>query len=139
MIVIDSSAVVMFLTDGGAIGRQLRARIAREDGLHAPHLLDTEVASALLGMARGTRDGVPKLGKAVLDEHIKTYTALRVERHEAMSLLPRVRVLHANLSAYDATYVALAETLGVPFVTTDARIKRGVQRPRCVIDVVGGV
>ncbi|GAA4661384.1 hypothetical protein GCM10023347_11080 [Streptomyces chumphonensis] len=84
-------------------------------------------------------DGVPKLGKAVLDEHIKTYTALRVERHEAMSLLPRVRVLHANLSAYDATYVALAETLGVPFVTTDARIKRGVQRPRCVIDVVGGV
>ncbi|ONK15368.1 type II toxin-antitoxin system VapC family toxin [Streptomyces sp. MP131-18] len=137
MIVIDCSAITMFLTDSGVVGQQVRARVAQEDTLHAPHLLDTEVASALLGMARGTRSGLPKLRKAVLDEHIKTYSALRIDRHEAMPLLPRVRVLHASLSAYGATYVALAETLGVPFVTTDARIKRGIQKPRCTIEVVG--
>ncbi|MFR9727114.1 type II toxin-antitoxin system VapC family toxin [Streptomyces sp. MS19] len=122
MIVIDSSAVIMFLTDSGAIGRQIRARgsrvrASRHDSRH--------------------ENGVPMLDRTLLDEHIKTYSALRVERHEAMPLLPRVRVLHANLSAYDATYVALAEALGVPFLTTDARIKRGVQRPRCEIDVIG--
>ncbi|KAB8165284.1 VapC toxin family PIN domain ribonuclease [Streptomyces sp. 3MP-14] len=137
MIVIDSSAVVMFLVDGGAIGREIRARVAQEDTLHAPHLLDTEVASALLGMARGTGNGTPKLDRGLLDEHIRTYSALRIDRHEAMPLLPRVRVLHANVSASDTTYVALAETLGIPFVTVDARIKRGIRKPRCLIEVIG--
>ncbi|MDT0341991.1 hypothetical protein [Streptomyces litchfieldiae] len=77
----------MFLTDSGAIGRQIRARVAQEDTLHAPHLLDTDVASALLGMARGAKNGIPKLNKAVPDEHFKTYSAPRVDRHEAMPLV----------------------------------------------------
>lgn len=89
-------------------------------------------------MARGTRNGIPKLGKAALDEHIKTYGALRVKCHQAMPLLPRVRVLHAGLPARDSTYVApLAETLDVPFLTTDARITQGLQKPRCAIEVTG--
>ncbi|MFE5811095.1 type II toxin-antitoxin system VapC family toxin [Streptomyces sp. NPDC056491] len=127
----DSSALVLFLTDRGSRGAAARRRISDEDTLAAPYLLDTEVASALLGMARGS-----KIAPESLDEHFKTYQGLRVQRHETGPLLPRIRKLYANLSAYDATYVALAEALGVPLLTADMRIKRGVQKPRCRIEVI---
>ncbi|MBT2472831.1 type II toxin-antitoxin system VapC family toxin [Streptomyces sp. ISL-66] len=131
MIVVDSSALVLFLTDRGSRGAAARRRIGEEDTLAAPYLLDTEIASALLGLAHGA-----KIDPTSLDEHFKTYQGLRLQRHETGLLLPRVRKLYANLSAYDATYVALAETLGVPLLTADARIKRGVQKPCCAIEVI---
>ncbi|WP_308379983.1 type II toxin-antitoxin system VapC family toxin [Streptomyces sp. ISL-43] len=127
----DSSALVLFLTDRGSRGAAARRRIGEEDTLAAPYLLDTEVASALLGLARGA-----KIDPMSLDEHFKTYEGLRLQRHETGPLLPRIRKLYANLSAYDATYVALAEALGAPLLTADARIKRGVQKPRCGIEVI---
>ncbi|MFF5444395.1 type II toxin-antitoxin system VapC family toxin [Streptomyces sp. NPDC012888] len=127
----DASALVLFLTDRGSRGAAARRRIGEEDALAAPYLLDTEVASALLGLARGAR-----IDPLSLDDHFRTYEGLRVQRHETSSLLPRIRKLYANLSAYDATYVALAEALGVPLLTADARIKRGVRNPRCEIEVI---
>ncbi|MEU6211482.1 type II toxin-antitoxin system VapC family toxin [Streptomyces sp. NPDC047023] len=127
----DCSALVLFLTDRGSRGAAARRRIGEEDTLAAPYLLDTEIASALLGMARGA-----KIAPESLDEHFRTYQGLRVQRHETGPLLPRIRKLYANLSAYDATYVALAETLGVPLLTADVRIERGVQKPRCHIEAV---
>ena len=136
MIVVDCSALVMFLTDSGTVGQRVRARVGREDVLHVPYLLDTEIASALLGMARGIRGGTPKLSQTELEHHVKTLEKIPLRRHATGPLLPRIRVLHANLSAYDATYVALAETLGVPLVTTDARIKRGAPSTRCPIEVI---
>ncbi|MFJ3924965.1 type II toxin-antitoxin system VapC family toxin [Streptomyces sp. NPDC090022] len=127
----DCSALVLFLTDRGSRGAAARRRISEEDTLAAPYLLDTEVASALLGMARGS-----KIHPMSLDEHVKTYQGLRVQRHETGPLLPRIRKLYANLSVYDATYVALAEALGAPLLTADVRIRRGVQKPHCAIEVI---
>ncbi|MBB1243647.1 type II toxin-antitoxin system VapC family toxin [Streptomyces durbertensis] len=128
MIVIDCSALVHALTDVSERGDSARRRIATND-LIAPTLLDYEIASALFGMARGTRGGVPKLSQDALDEALATYQALPIRHFDAPPFWPRVRELSANMSAYDAAYVALAEGLDLPLVTADARIARaGVAR-----------
>ncbi|MBI0381915.1 type II toxin-antitoxin system VapC family toxin [Streptomyces albiflaviniger] len=136
MIVIDCSALVFFLTDEGPTGHGVRERVAKEDRLAAPHLLDYEIMSALLGLARGRRGGDPKLSEKQLRKAVATYRDLPIDRHETLILWERVKGLSSNLSAYDAQYVALAESLGVPFITSDARIARsGVAR--CEIEAPG--
>ncbi|MCH5676225.1 type II toxin-antitoxin system VapC family toxin [Streptomyces gilvus] len=128
MIVVDTSAITEFLTSNGTLGRRVRERIASEDEIHAPYVIDTQVASSVIGMGKGTRGGKPKLGKPDVDRYLKEFADLPLTRHPALPLTARVRVLAANLSVYDATYVALAEVLGLTLVTTDSRIRRGVGR-----------
>ncbi|MBT2456641.1 type II toxin-antitoxin system VapC family toxin [Streptomyces sp. ISL-86] len=128
MIVIDAGALVLLVADAGPVGEALRDRVAGER-LAAPYLVDVEVASALLGRHRGG-----KLSDAQLDAAWDDFGLLPIRRMEHMPVLPRVRELYANLSAYDATYVALAEGLQVPLVTSDGRIVRS-GRPRCKVEV----
>ncbi|MEV7678042.1 type II toxin-antitoxin system VapC family toxin [Streptomyces sp. NPDC088341] len=135
MIVIDCSALVFFLTDDGPTGQRVRKRVVEEDRLAAPHLIDYEVISALLGLARGRRGGKPKLTARALHKAMATFRDLPIDRHETLILWERVKTLSANLSAYDAQYVALAEILGVPLITSDARIERGGGAARCEIVV----
>jgi predicted nucleic acid-binding protein len=138
VIVADCSAVVFLLTDAGPTGDAIGARLATEDRVAAPHLLDYEVASALLGLARGRRGGAPKISARQLDRAIQAFRDLPVDRHETLLLWDRVRDLAANLSPYDAQYVALAEALGVPLITSDARIARsGVAT--CRVEVFASV
>ncbi|WP_322770046.1 type II toxin-antitoxin system VapC family toxin [Frankia sp. Cr1] len=117
--VIDCSALIRTLTDHGPIGRAVRHRLAGLASLAAPGLLDYEVVSALFGMARGQKLTAWEAEKAVGD-----YQLLPFVRHETLILWARVRDLHHNLSAYDAQYVALAEALRLPLITSDARIER---------------
>ncbi|MDW6063896.1 MULTISPECIES: type II toxin-antitoxin system VapC family toxin [Streptomyces] len=129
MIVVDCSALVFFLSDEGPTGHRVRERVAKEDRLAAPHLIDYEIMSALLGLARGRRGGEPKLSEKQLRKAVATYRDLALDRHETLILWERVKGLSSNLSAYDAQYVALAESLGLPLITSDARIdKSGVAR-----------
>ncbi|WP_438492033.1 type II toxin-antitoxin system VapC family toxin [Streptomyces asiaticus] len=129
MIVVDCSALVFFLSDEGPTGHRVRERVAKEDRLAAPHLIDYEIMSALLGLARGRRGGEPKLSEKQLRKAVATYRDLAIDRHETLILWERVKGLSSNLSAYDAQYVALAESLGLPLITSDARIdKSGVAR-----------
>ncbi|MGP3940704.1 MULTISPECIES: type II toxin-antitoxin system VapC family toxin [Streptomyces] len=137
MIVIDCSALVFFLTDEGPIGHGVRQRVAKEDRLDAPHLLDYEIMSALLGLGRGRRGGDPKLSDKQLRKAVATYRDLVIDRHETLILWERVKGLSSNLSTYDAQYVALAESLGVPLITSDAKIgKAGAAR--CEIETFDG-
>jgi predicted nucleic acid-binding protein len=129
LIVVDCSALVFFLSDEGPTGHRVRERVAKEDRLAAPHLIDYEIMSALLGLARGRRGGEPKLSEKQLRKAVATYRDLALDRHETLILWERVKGLSSNLSAYDAQYVALAESLGLPLITSDARIdKSGVAR-----------
>ena len=75
-----------------------------------------------------------KISEREANAALSNYRAFPVERQDVLPLWPRLKSLHANLSAYDAQYVALAEALHVPLITADARIKRsGVAR--CEIEI----
>lgn len=87
--------------------------------LHVPHLADVEVAQVL---RRYVREGdlEAEAGRAGLE----ILSLLDLERHSHEPLLERVWALRANLTAYDAVYVALAEALGSRLLTCDRRLAR---------------
>ena len=112
-------------------GEAIAQRLAATQALHAPYVLDGEVISALLGLVRGQ-----KISEGEADAALSNYRAFPIERHDILPLWPRLKSLHANLSAYDAQYVALAEALRAPLITADARIQRS-GATRCEIEVFG--
>jgi predicted nucleic acid-binding protein len=119
MIVLDASAVVELLL-GTQLGQSIRTRIADPAlGLHAPHLVDVEVAQAL---RRYVREGELDRGTAVAA--LEDLRALDLERHSHGPLLDRVWALRENLTAYVAVYVALAEALDAVLLTCDGKLAR---------------
>ncbi len=117
MIVLDASAAVDWLLQTSA-GQNIEKRIySHKETLHAPHLLDLEVAQVL---RRLTFQGVVSARRA--DEAVRDLMDLRVTRYPHLVLLPRVWQLRHNFSAYDAAYLVLAEKLGAALVTRDARL-----------------
>ena len=125
MIVADASAAVSALFNAGP-ARDLLAR----ERVHVPHLVDVEVTSALRRSVAAGRVTAEQ-GRATLD----TWRRLGVTRHAATGLLGRVWELRENVTAYDATYVALAEALDCPVVTADGRLGRAPGL-RCPVTVV---
>jgi predicted nucleic acid-binding protein len=125
VIVVDASATVSALTNDGLA----RGLLAAEQ-LHAPHLVDVEVAGALRRRVLAG-EVTAEQGWAALD----VFRRLAVARHPISPLLHRVWQVRDNVSAYDATYLALAEALDCTLVTADARLSR-VPGARCAVTVV---
>ena len=125
MIVVDASAALLALLDDGPARRSL----SREQ-LHAPHLIDPEVANSL---RRRVAAGEVSLGAG--HTALRVWSQLGITRYAVLPLLGRVWALRENLSAYDASYVALAEVLGCDLVTADARLSRapGLNCPVTVV------
>lgn len=115
MIVIESSAMVDALVDDPA-NPELLALIADSD-LHAPSLLDYEVASALRGHVLGG-----KLDEAQVEDATEDFTALGIERYPLSRMMRGVLDLRDNFTVYDAAYVVLAQALEAPLVTVDAKL-----------------
>lgn len=116
-IVIDASALLAILVELPADDR-LRERIGGAE-LHAPHLLDLEVLSALRRLEqRG------ELGQDETATARGWFADLLVERHPHHHLANRIWELRASVTPYDGAYVSLSEALGVPLVTSDLRLSR---------------
>jgi predicted nucleic acid-binding protein len=115
--VVDTSALLDLLLDAPAAAA-LEARLFVEGQmLHAPHLIDAEVANTLRRLVAAGKIA-PELGRIALADLVD----LPLQRHPHDWLLPRVWELRQNFSAYDALYVALAEALDAPLVTRDQRL-----------------
>lgn len=97
----------------------------------APELIDFEVIHAFRGLNRGG-----KLSAREGQMAVANLRALPIVRRSHSILLGRVWELRHNLSAYDATYVALAEALRCPLITSDERIA-AASRIRCEVVVIG--
>lgn len=119
MIVIDASAAVDYVIQARAFER-IRERLDTPgQALHAPHVLDLEVVQAI---RRLTLRNIITSERA--EEALWDLADLRVTRYPHPALLPRIWELRANMTAFDAAYIALAETLEAPLITTDAHLAR---------------
>jgi predicted nucleic acid-binding protein len=129
VIVVDASVLAVALADDGQDGDRARARL-RGEQLTAPGLVDLEVASV---WRRQIRDGAMDARRAALA--LADLAALPLRRAAHQALLARCWELRDNLTIYDASYVALAETLEVTLLTGDGRLARSAG-PRCPIEVL---
>lgn len=127
MVVVDASAALAALLNDGPARHALGG-----EQLHVPHLVDLEVASALRRRVAAQLLGA-EAGWTALDG----WRRLGMTRYAVHALLDRVWELRDNLSAYDASYVALAELLGCSLLTADGTLGRapGV---RCPVTIVPG-
>jgi predicted nucleic acid-binding protein len=117
VIVLGASAAIDWLLQT-AVGKQIEERIySRGESLHAPHLLDLEVAQVVRRLVREGAVSAPRADQAIQD-----LLDLRVTRYPHFVFLPHIWRLRDNFSAYDAAYVALTERLGATLVTRDARL-----------------
>ena len=117
MIVLDASATIEWLLQSSR-GRKVDSIMAAHgDDLQAPHLLDVEVAHVLRGLVTEAR-----ITEAAGREALGLLASLPCERHSHDVLLWRIWELRRNYTAYDATYIALAEALGASLVTCDSKL-----------------
>jgi len=121
VIVIDASALVdLLLNRPTAAGTT--AALAGRRSLHAPHLIHTEVLHALRRWV-----GRGDLGGARAETALGDLRDLPLVPHGHAPLTERVWALRERLSAYDATYVALAEALDATLITADGRLARAAR------------
>lgn len=116
MIVVDTSAFIGALA-GLPADPQLVGRLRDDGDLHAPHLVDVEVCHALRRLVATGRLSDDRANDARSD-----FADLVVARYPHGPLMDRMWDLRHNLTAYDAAFVALSESLGVPLITCDARL-----------------
>jgi predicted nucleic acid-binding protein len=127
MIVLDASVVVELLTNGPLADSIRRDLSRRDESCIVPHLIDVEVMSALRRMVAGQRPGAHRS-----DEFLAALAALPAERYAHTPLIGRIWELRHNFTAYDATYIALAEATNATLCTSDEKLCKG-HRARVVL------
>lgn len=127
-VVLDASAAVGLLL-GGQIGDAVDRALGPEPAIHVPELLFVEVLSALRGNERGGE--LPHGRAEQAYEALRRLPCIRWSHHD--ELIGRVWELRANVSACDATYVALAERLDATLITADRPLASAVRRHTGVV------
>lgn len=117
MIVLDASAAIEWLLQSPAGAKVEQHIFSPLESLHAPHLLDVEVAQVL---RRYVHDKTITAQRG--QEALEDLGDLALSRYPHDFLIPRIWELRATLTAYDAAYVALAELLDASLLTCDGKI-----------------
>lgn len=126
--VVDASAMVALLADTGSDGARAEEMLGEHD-LRAPHLMPAEATNVL---RRNAAAGLLTAELALLAA--ARLVEARVALFPYAPFASRVWELRDNVSAYDAWYVALAESLDAPLVTLDRRLMRA-RGSRCAFAV----
>jgi predicted nucleic acid-binding protein len=119
LIVLDASAAIDYLVDGGERGDWVRERLPRGASLVAPHVIDLEVVSGLRRLLASA-----DVSRRQAEDGLTDFGELRLTRYPATIFIDRIWRLRAMLTPYDAAYVALGEAVGAPLLTTDSRLAR---------------
>ena len=127
MIVVDASVLSNAIGDDVADGRRARSELRTAGELAAPDLVDVETTAVL--RKRWLAGDISDRRFAVAIQDLED---LQVDRYATLPLMRRAYELRANVSAYDAAYVALAEGLGCELLTADRRLANA-PGPRCPI------
>jgi predicted nucleic acid-binding protein len=128
LIVVDASAVLEVLLQTPAATRVSSRFFGTGETLHAPHLLDLEIAQVL---RRYVRTGIISAKRG--NEALQDLADLPLNRYPHVVLLPRIWQFRHNVTAYDAAYLALAEALDAPLVTRDRALASAGARVRVEI------
>jgi predicted nucleic acid-binding protein len=120
VIVLDASAALDLLLNIQPQAAKVAARLGQAgETLHAPHLIDVEVFAAVRHHVR--RRVLPEeRGRLALQD----LGGLRLTRYPMSPLMERMWEMRENVSGFDAAYVALAEAIEAPLITTDRRLAR---------------
>ena len=130
MIVVDACILANVVGDDGQTGVAARSLLAAAGEASVPDLADVETVSVLRKRwIAGTLTA--RRFRAAVDDLL----ALPIVRYPTGPLMSRAYELRANVTAYDACYVAVAEALGCALVTGDGKLARA-SGPRCRIEVL---
>jgi predicted nucleic acid-binding protein len=129
LIVVDASVLANVVGDDGPTGTAARARLAIAGEASVPDLADVETVSVLRKRWISGTLTARRFRQAVDD-----LLELPLTRYPTGPLMIRAYELRANVTAYDASYVAVAEALGCVLVTGDEKLARA-SGPRCRIEV----
>ena len=124
MIVLDASAAVKLL-GGTPAGKNVAGWLQGERLLHAPHLIDLEVLSALRRQA-----ALGSIGEERTTQALALFQDLQILRYPHYPYLQRICQHRNQITVYDACYLALTEALNATLLTCDtalrsARLSRG--------------
>lgn len=122
MTVVDASIVVRLLQNRTG-DPALRERLRRQREVHAPTLIDAEVTSAIRGLLMTSKPAITITAERA-EQMLDDFAALPMVRYPMQPFQHRVLTLRDNFSAYDAFYVALAESLDMPLLTGDQKFER---------------
>lgn len=130
MIVVDASVLANVVGDDGADGERARAELRSAGEVAAPDLVDVETVSVLRKRWLAKTLSARRFASAVGDLEV-----LAIDRFPTLRFMRRAYELRDNMTAYDATYIALAEVLRCEMVTSDRRLARA-PGARCLIRVL---